>query len=290
MCREAMTYEQKKAADVASALGLVHDRNARELLEELVREVIQEMEMTTPRLCAECKKRTFHVYCVGEDNGTAAWVYTCVRCGTQHSSEMRADDPFDAATSPSAGLEATSSSREGLELKSESLGGLDAATVEAWRGALEVIGSRGRIQPWACVRHGSLLNEADVTVWKCWACGNSYDKKPADDLCENDACDTVIARRALATPPGQANEKETTMSIRHILERLRPKPRVTVKRFAAELDARLSKVKVAFTKPGQEQFTSAIDYAKGVLATLLSDYDTRDPEDYMQPPTGQTKP
>jgi hypothetical protein len=75
-----------------------------------------------------------------------------------------------------------------------------------------------------------------------------------------------------------------------ILEKLQPKPRTTVKRFAAELKTRISKVEAAFSRDGQEQFVSCVAYVKGIIDALCSDYDVRDPEDFIarppEPPRG----
>lgn len=75
-----------------------------------------------------------------------------------------------------------------------------AVAVRALEAIAGAAGRISRIHPWACVRGGGLDKDADVTVWKCHRCGVKYerDERPADDLCDNEACDTFIARAALA--------------------------------------------------------------------------------------------
>lgn len=60
------------------------------------------------------------------------------------------------------------------------------------------------------------------------------------------------------------------------------KPRTTVKRFALELKLRISRVEKAFDQPGQEGHVTGARHIQGVVDALLSDYDTRDPEDFAR--------
>lgn len=66
---------------------------------------------------------------------------------------------------------------------------------------------------------------------------------------------------------------------RHILERFKPKPRTTVKRFAADLKSRIERAAVAFEQPGQSEHVDGMRYCLGIVDAALSDYDVRDPGD-----------
>lgn len=58
-----------------------------------------------------------------------------------------------------------------------------------------------------------------------------------------------------------------------------PKPRTTVKKFAADLKGRIERAAAAFSHPGQEQMVGALRYVLGIVDAALSDYDVRDAED-----------
>ena len=65
-----------------------------------------------------------------------------------------------------------------------------------------------------------------------------------------------------------------------------PKPRTTVKRFAADLKTRLERAAKCFddgatTTPNSADVASGLRHAIGVVEAALSDYDVRDPEDFM---------
>ena len=70
-----------------------------------------------------------------------------------------------------------------------------------------------------------------------------------------------------------------------------PKPRTTVKRFAADLKARIERAAVSFAAggfitPASIDCASGLRHAIGVVDAALSDYDVRDPEDFLcWPPT-----
>ncbi len=66
---------------------------------------------------------------------------------------------------------------------------------------------------------------------------------------------------------------------RHVLERIKPKSRTTVKRFAADLKARIKRAAECFDHPGQENHVVGIRYVLGIVDAALSDYDVRDPGD-----------
>jgi len=71
--------------------------------------------------------------------------------------------------------------------------------------------------------------------------------------------------------------KETPMSgdsSKHPLEQLQPKPRTTVKRFAADLKARIERAAVAFDQPGQDERVAGMRYVLGIVDAALSDYDS----------------
>ena len=63
------------------------------------------------------------------------------------------------------------------------------------------------------------------------------------------------------------------------LESIQPKPRTTVKHFAADLKERIERAAVAFDHPGQEFLTSGMRYVLGIVDAALSDYDVREPGD-----------
>lgn len=63
------------------------------------------------------------------------------------------------------------------------------------------------------------------------------------------------------------------------LEAIQPKPRTTVKHFAADLKERIERAAVAFDYPGQEFLTSGMRYVLGIVDAALSDYDVREPGD-----------
>lgn len=65
------------------------------------------------------------------------------------------------------------------------------------------------------------------------------------------------------------------------LERIRLKPRTTVKRFAADLQARIERAAVAFDQPGQGERVAGMRYVLGIVDAALSDYDVRDPGDMV---------
>lgn len=77
---------------------------------------------------------------------------------------------------------------------------------------------------------------------------------------------------------------------KHPLETIQPKPRTTPARLAQEFKIRLERVRVAFDQPGQDGFLAGIDYARGVLDTLLDDYDTREPGDVAAARRSQPAP
>ena len=67
-----------------------------------------------------------------------------------------------------------------------------------------------------------------------------------------------------------------------------PKPRTTVKRFAADLKARIERAAVSFAAggfitPASIDCASGLSHAIGVVDAALSDYDVRDPEDFLRP-------
>lgn len=66
---------------------------------------------------------------------------------------------------------------------------------------------------------------------------------------------------------------------RALLEQIELKPRTTVKRFAADLKARIERAAVAFDQPGQAEMVSGLRYVIGIVDAALSDYDVRDPGD-----------
>ena len=66
---------------------------------------------------------------------------------------------------------------------------------------------------------------------------------------------------------------------RHVLERIKLKPRTTVKRFAADLKSRIERAAVAFNQPGQDDRVAGMRYVLGIVDAALSDYDVRDPGD-----------
>jgi hypothetical protein len=51
----------------------------------------------------------------------------------------------------------------------------------------------------------------------------------------------------------------------------------TVKRFAADLKARIERAAVAFDQPGQAERVTGMRYVLGIVDAALSDYDVRDP-------------
>ena len=69
------------------------------------------------------------------------------------------------------------------------------------------------------------------------------------------------------------------MAERHPLENIRPKPRTTVKGFAADLKKRIERAAVAFDQPGQSERVAGMRYVSGIVDAALSDYDVRDPRD-----------
>lgn len=100
------------------------------------------------------------------------------------------------------------------------------------------------------------------------------------------ACDTDSATATwLATldhAVGRALAERTGddgVQPKHPLERIKPKPRTTVKRFARDLKARIDRAAVAVDLPGQEGFASGMRYVLGIVDAALSDYDVRDPGD-----------
>ncbi len=66
---------------------------------------------------------------------------------------------------------------------------------------------------------------------------------------------------------------------KRMLESIQPKPRTTVKQFAADLKERIERAAVAFDQPGQGEMVSGLRYVKGIVDAALSDYDVRDPGD-----------
>jgi hypothetical protein len=66
---------------------------------------------------------------------------------------------------------------------------------------------------------------------------------------------------------------------KEMLEAIQPKPRTTVKRFAADLKERIERAAVAFDQPNQSDLVAGIRYVKGIVDAALSDYDVREPED-----------
>jgi hypothetical protein len=71
---------------------------------------------------------------------------------------------------------------------------------------------------------------------------------------------------------------------KHLLETFKPKPRTTVKRFAADLKARIERAAIAFDHEGQAHMVAGIRYAKYIVDAALSDYDVRDPGDPLPTP------
>lgn len=67
-----------------------------------------------------------------------------------------------------------------------------------------------------------------------------------------------------------------------------PKSRTTVKRFALDLKARIASAAAAFRRGhganpdiDDAAFAPGIEYVLGIVDAALSDYDVRDPEDYL---------
>jgi hypothetical protein len=69
----------------------------------------------------------------------------------------------------------------------------------------------------------------------------------------------------------------------HPLEQIELKPRTTVKRFAADLKARIERAAVAFDQPGQAERVAGMRYVLGIVDAALSVYDVRDPGDAPEP-------
>lgn len=61
---------------------------------------------------------------------------------------------------------------------------------------------------------------------------------------------------------------------KHPLEQLKPKSRTTVKRFAADLKARIARAAKSF-----DDAALGVRYVLGIVDAALSDYDVRDPGD-----------
>jgi hypothetical protein len=66
---------------------------------------------------------------------------------------------------------------------------------------------------------------------------------------------------------------------RHVLERIKLKPRTTVKRFSLDLKARIERAARAFDDGGSEYAAVGARYVLGIVDAALSDYDVRDPGD-----------
>lgn len=77
--------------------------------------------------------------------------------------------------------------------------------------------------------------------------------------------------------------------MKHLLEQIELKPRTTVKRFAADLKARIERAAVAFDQPGQDERVVGMRYVLGIVDAALSDYDVRDPGDATEP-AAETEP
>lgn len=65
----------------------------------------------------------------------------------------------------------------------------------------------------------------------------------------------------------------------HPLAKLKPKPRTTVKRFAADLKERIGRAAKAFDDGGSGDAAMGARYVLGIVDAALSDYDVRDPGD-----------
>jgi hypothetical protein len=106
----------------------------------------------------------------------------------------------------------------------------------------------------------------------CQTCGDPATQWDYDQLMY--FCDRHVQQADFTVPL----EKSEGRSL-HPLEQIELKPRTTVKRFAADLKARIERAEACFDHPGQEQRVAGMRYVLGIVDAALSDYDVRDPGD-----------